>query len=1130
MFVENKNIDTSKLPFIASNESWLEYQTRFSGYNLSGFDSQEAGLILSLDDSTFIKNQNKFHINYGVNNASPLPAYYNKQLIKIRPQQPVNNGYLSYFSNDQAWATYDVSTGMITGKLTSNNVFSYAIDIVVSGVLSGNFIYTGETDISTETGRAFVYNSEKTPILYIENFNTLSVFNFNGVQNFCKETQECEESPEPELKDFCFTGDLGDTGAFQKFLLDVALQANTTEIIRPNIENSLVTISGDTIKYNNLIFSGYLLYNGWSSGDSIDWSLYNFDFVKLYSEFHKGNLPPYPNTGFKLYYPNDFDSLDSLVDKLNEKIDIFATYPIWYPYECLKDSESGIFLTGKLMEFFKNTGSTGELPMSHFNNRIDFISSRSFPQLQNQEAFSYKFSVSSQERSKVNFFSGFNYLIPSNLQLEGFNKTTQEWEVLDSRNNLSGDFAKLERIKRSIESLSNSLPQEGEEEEEKPLTEEELPQESGTICKEVILIEQQRVVSFNENPLCPPQISFKDLIVTVPKEECKKFVIDKNGNLVQQKSNAELCAEDGSDNGSGGSDEKGGDGGGGGAGEGSSPIGDYYVIRTGWNLNAKNLNNQSYNSEEIGFDINKVYDKYKVSLSGFFSYPERSLLQKDSFFVQQVNLYTLDTTGLTTHSADPLCTIGADYVIDVEGIFPIEIDGFWNYNLVPEESGIYRFFKTPFVREIEDSEREVVFNKVTGRIVSPSGTGFLTTSGFGVVNSSYTNSDYYFYNPTTQSVYFTESLTGIITGSGVLSGEKLVVKQSVINQELLRGGRLSNSTQKYHEITSDGTFNSTLENVEYVKYDVLGFYPLTGTIIGNTVNGELNINNTIIVTGSGVNDIYAYYPVPTGFTFSEVSFATDYNNLKNFETLTINGNTIIYHDSPSQYPAPNYFNTDSVLISIINESSGVFLCTGILENPNIRLNSTIEGTSGNIDITSNSIGIEILNYISGKDLYPRLYKIVTETGFTPISEEFPELGGEYTFNRVIKDPVMTGNLSQLILGTGFYYSSAGSGDITGEVLTFTGSRSFFDVWDIATGNLRRSSVSFLENSFISGTSYIKNTSFGKNPTNVNLRAFYLNYLNISNEETSDVADLIIKDLNTPNLLDSGVIFRLNGLK
>ena len=1135
MFIENKNIDTSKLPFIASNESWLEYQTQFSGYNLSGFDSQEAGLILSLDDSTFKKNQNKFHINYGVNDTSSVPAYYDKQLIKIRPQQPVNNGYLSYFANDQAWASYNVSTGMITGKLTPNNVFSYAIDIIVSGVLTGNFIYTGDADISTETGRAFVYNSEKIPKLYTTNLNTLSVFNFNGVQGFCKQNEPCQESTESTPQDFCFTGDLRDTGAFQKFLSGVKVQANTTEIILPNIGNSLVTISGETIKYNNLVFSGYLLYNAWSSGDSIDWRLYNFDFVKFYSEFHNSNLPPYPNTGFTLYYPNDFNSLDSLVDKLNEKIDVLATYPVWYPYECLKDTESGIFLTGKLMEFYKNSGTTGELPISHFNNRIDFISSRSFPQVEDPEIFSYEFSISAQERPEVNFFSGFNYLVPSNIQLEGFNKNTQEWEVLDIRNNLSGDFANLERKLESIQGLGNALPQESseeEEEEEPPLSEPEIPQESGAICKEVILLEQQRVLSFNENPLCPPQLSFKDLIVTVPKEECKQFTIDSKGNLVQKRSNAELCADDGSDGGGSGGDEEqqGESAGGGDGGGGKGSIGNYYVIRTGWNFNTKNLNNESYNSGDIGFDINKVYDQYKVSLSGFFSYPERSLLQKDSFFVKRVNLYTLDTAPLKKHVADPLCTIGADYVVDVEGIFPIEIDGFWDYNLLPEESGIYRFFKTPFVRGIEDNERDVIFNKVPGRIVSPSGTGFLTTSGFGVTNVSYTNSNYYFYNPTTNSISFAETLTGTVTGSGVLSGQRIAVKQSIINQELLLGGRLSSLPSQYHEITSSGTFDSTFENVEYVKYDVLGFYPLTGRITGNTVNGRLNINNTIIVTGSGVNDIYAYYPVATGFTFSEVSFATDYNNLNNFDTLTINGNTIIYHDNSSQYPSPNYFNTDNVLLSIINESSGVFLCTGVLENTNIKLKSTIEGLAGNIDITSNSTGIEIINYISGKDLYPRLYKIVTETGSIPVSEEFPELGGESYFNRVIKDPVMTGNISQLILGTGFYYSNTGSGNITGEVLTFTGSRSFFDVWDIATGNLRRSSLSFLENSFISGTSYIKNTSFGKAPTNVNLRAFYLNYLNTSNEEAPDVADLIIKDLNNPNLLDSGVIFRLNGLK
>ena len=153
IFIENKKLNLSELPFITLNKSWLEYGKEFSGYSVSGFDNREAGIILKINDSTRLNRQNLFHVNYGINDSRDIDGNYHKQLISIRPQLPRNSGYLAYFANDSAWAEYNVSVGMPTGGLTANNVFSYAIDIVASGVLSGNFIYTGSIDINTETGK-----------------------------------------------------------------------------------------------------------------------------------------------------------------------------------------------------------------------------------------------------------------------------------------------------------------------------------------------------------------------------------------------------------------------------------------------------------------------------------------------------------------------------------------------------------------------------------------------------------------------------------------------------------------------------------------------------------------------------------------------------------------------------------------------------------------------------------------------------------------------------------------------------------------------------------------------------------------------------------------------------------------
>jgi hypothetical protein len=166
--------------------------------------------------------------------------------------------------------------------------------------------------------------------------------------------------------------------------------------------------------------------------------------------------------------------------------------------------------------------------------------------------------------------------------------------------------------------------------------------------------------------------------------------------------------------------------------------------------------------------------------------------------------------------------------------------------------------------------------------------------------------------------------------------------------------------------------------------------------------------------------------------------------------------------------------------------------------------------------------------VSGLNIYPRLYKIITERIIQ--QNQDPLLPSTISFNKVIKDPIITGNIIDFILATGFYSNNSGSGNIVGNVPTFTGVRTFFNVWDIATGSLRRSYSSFLENNFISGNSFYQNILFGTSPKNVNLRSFYQNYLNTSSQEPSDVADLIIKDLNNPNYSQTGIVFRLNGIK
>ncbi len=1086
--------NTLKRYLLENNESWLNNYNNFSGYNLTGYNNNNAGIIINNNEITRINNQNKFHINYGINNTNLISGNYYKQLIQIRPQKPKNIGYNSFFKNDEAWASYDVSTGM----MIPNKIFSYAINIVASGVFSGYFYYTGNIDANTETGRAFLSNSAKSPELYTGVNSVLGFLSFDNFKSLCQELFPCEYESVTE-EEICYTGDLIDTFSFQNFLSGISARARSGEVIVPPKDNNLLnSVEAPGIKYSTITLSGYILYNNWLSGDSIKFNIYNYNYSGLYKNYHLNNDPIYPTTGFTLIYPDDWNSLDSLVSKLNEKANILNTYPIWYPYECLSGSESGIYITGKLIEFKKNTQPTGEIPIDHFNNRIDFISSRGYPQIENFESyFSYDLSFSlSQRLPPARVYNGFNYLIPDIIRLEGFNKNTQSWNILDQKTNLYESFKDVEQILKPIP-LKLKPEEFIEEEKEEELPEAELP--SGILCKDQIASEPVRVVIYNKNPLCPPEIKTKDIIITAPNKNCQQYKIGPNGEQIPKFTAKQLC-EAGT--------PEGGEGGGGGdenLGEDDKSIGNLHIIRTGWNLSKEFFNNSS------------EYSKYKISLYNFSGLFNENLFQKQSFFVENINLYSAKPTNFTAHGGDPICTINADYTIDVQGIVPIEISGIFNYTLIPEESGIYKFFNTPFIRSIKNNERTVKFNKVMGEITSISGTGYLTTSGFGTGVMIYQNNDYYFYNPITQLLSFSKTLSGILTGFGRLSGQTTVIKKDVINRELLFGGRLNNLPPIYDERISNGTLNTTLGNIPYIDYDVIGYYPITGKVTGFTSGGKLQINNNVAVTGVTVGNIYPYYSIPTGFITSNVIFNVNYSNLNNFDILSLNNNTLIYHSNSSAYPPPTYFDSNASLVSIINDSQNIFLCSGEVVNTNIKLTSILPGESGNINLTPLSNKIEIIQFNSGVNIYPRLYN-------------FGYIDNNGTTEIILKDPLMTGNIADIILGTGFYYGNSGSGNIIGNVPTFTGVRTFFDVWDIASGNLRRNYLSFLQNNFISGTSFANRSNFGRNPTNVNLRVFYLNYLNTLPSESPDIVDLIIDDINNPELPNNGIIFRLSGIK
>jgi hypothetical protein len=405
----------------------------------------------------------------------------------------------------------------------------------------------------------------------------------------------------------------------------------------------------------------------------------------------------------------------------------------------------------------------------------------------------------------------------------------------------------------------------------------------------------------------------------------------------------------------------------------------------------------------------------------------------------------------------------------------------------------------------------IKFVNRSGKVVANT-TGLLTATFTGSGNISHTFGNRYFYNPQAQEVYFRIDLTGFFTGSGVLSGSAIAIKDYVINQELYAGGARLNIDPVYVEKISGGNFIGTLKNISYFQPNVLGLYNLTGQITGRSTSGYFNYNQTVTGSGIPIGDNIPFYPVFTGFKQAEAVVNIIQENLSNFEFLRLNNRMIAYNSNTGAYQAPDYFHNIDSLLNIINTNETIFSATGIKLNDTtlfLRASDSFAiGFSGN-NISITGLGPGIItpknNFESGLTFYPPLFPTTPFTGFAQ------------------------GNVAS----TGIFFAT-GSGIITGDVPTFTGIRKFTGVWDIKTGiDLL---LSFLGNNFISGEIYKNKEVFSELYNNLQIQIFYDNELNTDNSDPVDVSEIKIKD-NNFNLLEnppsgeSGeFIFRITGVR
>jgi hypothetical protein len=929
------------------------------------------------------------------------------------------------------------------------------------------------------------------------------------------------------------------------------------------------------------ILTGTLRYNNWVSGDKFKFTMYPFDYTGLYRALHLGNDPIYPPYNVELVYPRDWTNMYNFVDKLNEKLrDVSA--PIWYPYICLSGTPSGYYADGPLMEFSVNTGScclpTGDLDILDFQNLIDFRSRRLLPGVPKTGAkiededlclgeikgeasgkgrspwyFQLKLDLASGDRRGYNLYSGYSYLVPTCIEFQRWE--SGNWRTVDYHCNLYKEITGLSPtcITREIpgivesedgyldQNFASSVTGNSWQDEDLLLQLEQATGQAGTFKT---LLNFQQKITVNSKGKCEGWVDVKDIDFIWP-ENFPTGIVTKNGTL-SGVDNRYWCKPDEPEEKKGsckckplppkpdcnypaGYPERFGAPGGYGpecvaeiatdeeckcktwyckCPTTDTPPVELCQIRTGWNFTG-----------EFGLQAKSGnFDRYRIVLSNFSGQNIENYKSLQEFHIGNINLFSITGIPLEPLEGIDKCPIGANYIIDVQGSVPLRITGIHQYSISGNMSGKYsNYFEV--TRPILEEERNIKFNKVSGRIVSDTATGFwgktLTPTGWACASFD----DYFFYDRANCEITFEKTMCAFVTGFTGLSGDFTALKQSVVNRELLVGGKFSNPIA-FIFYTGSGFYTGILENVIYKDYDVVGYYPISGYITGYSVSGVLQTSSVITGFAPVNGDLYPYYPIASGFVSATGSVEIDYSKINNFDYFTIYGNNFVYHSDTSQFPSPSFFNNNDTLYQII---SGISADLGLLSNFNNNIfsfGSLRTGVDGNSIITTTNTGaFKVFGMSGGKNLYPRIYNYYYV--MTP--------GGSISGIEIL--PIVTGSIDRFILATGFYFSNSGTGTVTGNISTFTGVRYFTGVWDIATGNLLTPFESFFRYRWISGNSFIKNNTYNPDYLNyINARVFYLNQLSTFGYEEPDIVDFIINDRYNPDISGSGIIFRLSGVK
>jgi len=798
-------------------------------------------------------------------------------------------------------------------------------------------------------------------------------------------------------------------------------------------------------------WSGRLEFNDWMSGDRFYFDLYPFNYTETYSKYFFDG-PPIPTTGFYLQYPNDFTNASGLVNQLNDRLysgsSGYISYPVWYDYPCLRGSgQTGAYFTGSLLKAEILT-----------NNLVSFYSLRNL-----QSGYSIYLDLVPRDSPQI--YTGLKYLTPDYVSLQG-SYNNSDWFTLDAHSgvNWSGLEPRIVTVTGIFPSSGiDVIPTTGVEDEEFITI---TPEKSGEIIS-LYSFTQSGYQKIGEK--CPPASFSRDIDIVYPSGTSCPTGGDEGGGESDKDDKSIKTGISGQ----------------------IPPIYEYSFLRTGWNI----YNPQNTTLAEFPY---YDYEYYRIYLSNFNTHNSGQYIPSNQFVINNINLFYGKSGELPTFTGDSECIIGANYTVDIKGNVAIRITGDLTTNIDTHNSGVKCYdnsIVTGLISGLSAGD-DIKFNIQSGKLTSSIGTGFLTTcvTGSGCFTSGING---WFYNNETKEVTTRKTFSGCtVGGSGVYSGNYTQLNQDVVNRELALGGFLSDA--QFLTITTGASFTGFLLGSEF-RTNLNGFFDLPITATGYSQSGY------IIYSGCFTGNVpQLNYGTPTGYINSTgVIF---YNTPVDFDYVSINNNQIFFNTDTTNYQSPNFYDSYSTLLSIINNNTNIYGVTGSGDGTDIYLTSLTSGLSGNL--------IELS--ASGSATSPLTLPI------------YKALSGGHDFYQQISG---TGNYSGCtaltIPMTGFYVSNNGTGIITGIIPTFLGVREFSGLWNIVTGN-QPFIENFRDNGWFYGDNYsgsVSGANLGVTPNNFRL---FVNYDNVFDSPNFDVVKLNVWDTHN-GITGSGVGFLLTGI-